>query len=159
MDQIATETQAYNIGGSGSAVTNKMCTHARALELGCQDSAGYATNRLVRTSNLSFRPYLVVGSLMTLTAGSNVVNSNVTASWYTAKNTANQLYYSNGTLYTNGMTLTWYNNGTQVYPTAIGNTGTATVVMFKFPTLSKGVYTLNVTTTSGLSQTVSGTVS
>ena len=52
-----------------------------------------------------------------------------------------------------------YNNGTQVYPTAIGNAGTATTVIFKFPTLSKGVYILNVTTTSGLSQTVSGTVS
>lgn len=52
--KIALESEAKIIGGSSlSVTTNKMCTKARAEELGCKVTGSYASNQLVAKDDLS----------------------------------------------------------------------------------------------------------
>lgn len=51
--RIATELEAYNIGGKDSPITNKMVTKVRAEVLGCSVSISAAENQLIPTSSLS----------------------------------------------------------------------------------------------------------
>lgn len=57
MSKIATEQEAYNIGGSGSPVDKKMCTKARAIALGCTVNGSYANNQLVQLADLESSKY------------------------------------------------------------------------------------------------------
>lgn len=52
MSKIATEQEAYNIGGKGTPVANKCVTNARAYVLGCK-KLSVADNKLVEVSALS----------------------------------------------------------------------------------------------------------
>ena len=54
MARCLTEQEAYSIGGMGSPVTNRLCTWARAQELGCIAKAGYsyASNQIVYEGSL-----------------------------------------------------------------------------------------------------------
>ena len=52
MGKIATENEAYEIGGSGTPVTNKCCTKSKAEEFGCLVEGDYSNNQLVQLSDL-----------------------------------------------------------------------------------------------------------
>lgn len=54
MSKIATEQDVYNIGQTGTPITNKCCTKQRMEALGCEGINGvenYASNRLVPEGN------------------------------------------------------------------------------------------------------------
>lgn len=53
MGKIATEQEAYNIGGQSNPTQNKCCTKARAEDLGCKVSDNYEDNQLVQLNDLS----------------------------------------------------------------------------------------------------------
>lgn len=57
MSKIATEQEAYNIGGSSSPVDKKMCTKARAIALGCTVNGSYTDNQLVQLADLESSKY------------------------------------------------------------------------------------------------------
>lgn len=50
--KIATEQKAYEVGGKGTPVTNKMVTKVRAEELGCIVSIPATANKLIPESGL-----------------------------------------------------------------------------------------------------------
>lgn len=50
--KIATEAEAYAIGGKGTSNGNKACTNARAQALGCESVSGHSSNQLVPKSSL-----------------------------------------------------------------------------------------------------------
>lgn len=50
--KIATEQKAYEVGGKGTPVTNKMVTKVRAEELGCIVSIPATANKLIPESDL-----------------------------------------------------------------------------------------------------------
>lgn len=56
MGKIATEQEAYNIGGKGSPINNKCCTAAKAEELGClvrdKDLLDIKDNQLIQKEDL-----------------------------------------------------------------------------------------------------------
>lgn len=56
MSKIATEQEAYNIGGQGTPVANKCATNARAYALGCK-KLSVADNKLVQLSELEISIY------------------------------------------------------------------------------------------------------
>lgn len=51
--KIATEQKAYEVGGKGTPVTNKMVTKVRAEALGCTVSISAAENQLIPESGLT----------------------------------------------------------------------------------------------------------
>ena len=53
MGKIATEQEAYNIGGAGVPTNKKCCTKTRTEALGCSVSGLYASNKLVQLADLS----------------------------------------------------------------------------------------------------------
>lgn len=57
MGKIATEQEAYGIGGKGTPVANKCCTRSRAIALGCKVSGNYSLLQLVQLSDLSKSGY------------------------------------------------------------------------------------------------------
>lgn len=60
MGKIATEQEAYNIGGIGTPTKEKCCTKTRAEALGCKVSGSYTNNQLVQLQDLS-KAYSVYG--------------------------------------------------------------------------------------------------
>lgn len=53
MGKIATELEAYNIGGAMSIVNqNKCCTKTMAVQFGCDVSGTYLSNQLVQLADL-----------------------------------------------------------------------------------------------------------
>ena len=60
--RIATELEAYNIGGKDIPVTNRMVTKVRAEVLGCSVSISATENQLVPASSLS-RTRISLGKL------------------------------------------------------------------------------------------------
>lgn len=59
--KIATEAEAYAIGGKGTPNGNKACTNARAQALGCKSVSGHSSNQLVpKNSLIKDLPYIWV---------------------------------------------------------------------------------------------------
>lgn len=66
--KIATEAEAYAMGGSGTPNGNKACTNARAQALGCKALSNYSSNQLVPKSSLSKKKsYIVVTGICQVT--------------------------------------------------------------------------------------------
>lgn len=59
MGKIATEQEARNIGGKGTATNNKCATKSKAQALGCNVKGSYKDNQLVQLNDLS-KAYEVV---------------------------------------------------------------------------------------------------
>lgn len=63
MSKIATEQEAYNIGRTGTPVSNKCCTKVRAEALGCTINGSYSSNQLVKLNDLYRQSYRVSFSI------------------------------------------------------------------------------------------------
>lgn len=75
MSKIATEQEAYNIGGKGTPVAKKCATNARAYALGCK-KLSVADNKLIEASKL-VRDLIDLGDV--IFSGSYTANSGSTA--------------------------------------------------------------------------------
>lgn len=62
MSKIATEQEAYNIGGKGTPIAKKCVTNARAYALGCKKDSSISDNKLVEASEL-IRELIVLGDV------------------------------------------------------------------------------------------------
>ena len=59
--KIATENEAYTVADKFIATTEiKMCTHARAIEIGCDVNGIYKSNQLVAYEDLSKTQQLII---------------------------------------------------------------------------------------------------
>ena len=65
MGKIATEQEAYNIGGTkdGLFVANKCCTKERAEIMGCDVNEDYDSNKLVEIEDLTVNPVFSCSTL------------------------------------------------------------------------------------------------
>ena len=73
--KIATENEAYYIAGEPiSAITIKMCTRAKAIEIGCNVEGAYKSNQLVAYENLSKAMQLFIITPQTVTLNAYGLN-------------------------------------------------------------------------------------
>ena len=129
MGKIATEQEAYNIGGSGSYTTNKCCTKSRAEELGCNVSGSYTSSRLVQLEDLS--GIRIQGFTISANGSAGWICTTLNIGYFTGSGSA--VYYYGGSQSTDSsFTLSW-SGGT---PTYSGNAGTANILIYTFPAAS-----------------------
>lgn len=74
MSKIATEQEAYNIGKTGTPVSNKCCTKARAEALGCTIIDRYSSNQLVKLNDLNRQVYRVSFLIRNVSTSDNSVH-------------------------------------------------------------------------------------
>ena len=117
MGKIATEQEAYNIGNSGSPVTNKGCTKSRAEALGCDVSGNYANNQLVQLSDLSRLSYRVSFSISNASTSDDSVHMLTNGTPNKLPDVYDTMYCFEGIyedIYQNGISVNDYNGGNRL---------------------------------------------